>query len=145
MATPRTINDIQRLIWQCKRLGLPVGKASFDALPESVLDKVKVENSTPVENSTLVEIKLSDKFNLKHEKLSREYGTSLKQYRPIDASYGHEMRNATGLEPPKKTGPRSKQKTPLGEARMILLNNEHMPDHEKRVAVMPEKRLTCRM
>jgi hypothetical protein len=143
MPNPTNIIELKRLIWHCKRLGLPLG--AFNLLPDDILDKVKVENSTEVEKSTLVESKPRLELNQSQRKLARDIGTDWKRTREFDATWGREFRNSKGLGPIKKTGPKSISKTPIGEARLRLLNDETILERNKRVAVMPHERLTCTM
>lgn len=142
----RSIEQLRRLVDYCKRNGIPLSR--MHDLPSTVLDKVSVEKSTNVENSTNDDSQQMLTLNelLRLNKRAKEFGTSLKTYRPIDATYGREMRNAKGLAPKPKEGPRSIQKTPLGEARLRLLSDSPYPvQSDKRVDVLPEKRLTCKM
>jgi len=142
MKTPSTIKDLKRLIAYCDRNGLEYSAATVSALPDSVLYPVSVkapfvaiEKSTSVENSTFVE-KSTNVESQRLLKLSREYGTGWKMNREIDPTWGREMRNAKGLGPERKTGPKSVPKSHLSEVRLQLLRESCSRD-DKRVKVLP--------
>jgi len=149
MKQPSTIKDLKRLIAYCDRNGLEYSAETISALPDSVLYPVSVKAPfVPVENPTIVENPTNVEKSMFVEsqrllKLSKEYGTGWKVNREIDATYGREMRNATGLDLPRKTGPKSVPKSHLSEVRLQLLNTSEYPRKpDKRVDVLPHRKLT---
>lgn len=137
----KTLRDIRQAWHHAKRAGVPV--SSLADLPGTVLDRVKVENSTLVENSTGVGFQPELKLN---RDLQAAAGTGWKRAAIPCPTWGREMRNAKGYGPESKTGPKSIPKTPMGEARLVLLaTTDNRAGMDNRVKVMPYQRLTSKI